>query len=209
MRGASERLRWAREQAGFATAADFARAHGIEIGTYRHHENGIRGIRPATARRYAELLGIDPQWLLFEAGSPKPGVQLAPNFAPIVFAPVLSWVNAGRFAEGNPAALDDAEDHVPIAHHRSSVFALEVRGDSMNRVADEGDLVIVDYEDRSPEDGKLYIFRAEGEMTFKRYRNSSGPVRLEPASTNPVHDTIFPSTPFDIVGRVVFILKKA
>jgi SOS-response transcriptional repressor LexA len=206
MKSMASRLKWARESAGFKTAADFARQFGLEVVAYRHHENGTRGLRPEVARRYARFLKIEPNWLLYGEGAPQKGVELSPSLRPITYAKKISWVEAGKFAEGVPI-LSSGED-VPVIYHRPTVFALEVRGTSMNRLAAPGDLIIVDYEDRDPIDSKLYVVRCGTEITFKRFRSTNGPVRLEPDSTDS-HDTIYPSgEDFVVVGRVVYILKQ-
>jgi phage repressor protein C with HTH and peptisase S24 domain len=58
-----QRLRLAREQAGFARASDAARALGIEEPTYLGHENGSRGLSRAAAR-YARFFGVSLDWLI-------------------------------------------------------------------------------------------------------------------------------------------------
>jgi len=58
-----QRLRLAREQAGFARASDAARAMGIEEPTYLGHENGSRGLSRAAAR-YARFFGVSLDWLI-------------------------------------------------------------------------------------------------------------------------------------------------
>jgi len=58
-----QRLRFAREQAGFARASDAARAMGIEEPTYLGHENGSRGLTRASAR-YARFFGVSLDWLI-------------------------------------------------------------------------------------------------------------------------------------------------
>ena len=207
MKNAAARLRWARETSGYSSAGEFARKNDLEEVAYRHHENGTRGLRPEVARRYAKLLKIDVNWLLYGDGSPRKGVDLSPSLQPIIWAPKISWVQAGKFAEG-VAAVPSGDGEVPVIYHRATVFALEVRGSSMNRIATEGDTIIVDYEDRTPLDGKLYVIRQGAETTFKRYRSSNGPIRLEPDSTEP-HDIIFPqSDDLVIIGRVVGVLKR-
>lgn len=202
-----DRLRWARESAGFKTAAEFVKAHNLELGTYRHHENGTRGLRPSVARKYASLLGIDIKWLQFGEGSPRKGVDLTPTLRPISWAPVISWIQAGQLTQGPTIQLSGEEEYVPVTWHRQT-YALEVRGTSMNRIAAPGDIIVVDPEDRHPEDKLVYVIRDGSELTFKRFRSTNGPIRLEPDSTDP-HETIFPSDGLEVVGRVIFILKKA
>jgi len=64
-----QRLRFAREQAGFARASDAARAMGIEEPTYLGHENGSRGLSRAAAR-YARFFGVSLDWLIDGLGRP-------------------------------------------------------------------------------------------------------------------------------------------
>src|SRR5215471_7339103 len=64
-----QRLRLAREQAGFAHASDAARAMGIEEPTYLGHENGSRGVS-RTAARYARFFGVSLDWLIDGRGEP-------------------------------------------------------------------------------------------------------------------------------------------
>jgi SOS-response transcriptional repressor LexA len=80
-------------------------------------------------------------------------------------------------------------------------FVVLVEGDSMDKVAASGDGVIVDPTDLDLVSGKYYVVRnGEGETTFKRYREN--PARLEPCSTNPAHQTIYPGRDtFTVIGR--------
>src|SRR5690348_18129879 len=58
-----QRLRRAREHAGFMRASDAARAMGIEEPTYLGHENGSRGLSRAAAR-YARFFRVSLDWLI-------------------------------------------------------------------------------------------------------------------------------------------------
>lgn len=57
-----ERLRIAREAAGYRSAADAAAAIGANSNTYASHENGNRGLGRA-ASRYAKAYKVDKSWL--------------------------------------------------------------------------------------------------------------------------------------------------
>ena len=59
-----ERLKAARRDAGYASAAAAAKEYGWPIGTYSCHENGSRGIKLDVAERYAWAFGVNPLWLL-------------------------------------------------------------------------------------------------------------------------------------------------
>lgn len=60
----SDRLRKARQDRGFTTAADAARAFGWSEVTYTSHENGTRGIRKDAAQRYAKAFGVSAGYIL-------------------------------------------------------------------------------------------------------------------------------------------------
>ncbi len=174
---------------------------GVEDGTYRHHENGTRNFAMPAARKYAKQFEVDVTWLLTGQGQPKPSVNLTPDNRPLQMVPLISWVQAGQLAHSE-IDFDQADERVPFASPRKMLFALKVRGTSMNRVAPDGSRIVVDYDDRDPSDGKCYVFLCRGDTTFKRYRDTNGPVRLEPDSSDP-HDTIFPDGDFTVVGHVI------
>lgn len=118
--------------------------------------------------------------------------------------PLISWVSAGRLADpGELAALSG--ERLMIADLPSAdYFATDVRGDSMDRVSPEGSRLIVNASDRTPRPGRYYIFSLRGEATYKRYQ-SEPMTRLEPYSTNPANQTIFPRNDLEwsVIGRVV------
>jgi len=62
------RLKKMRMFKGFKTSSDFARYAGVEEATYRHHENGTRGLTIHALKKYADLLNICSCWLLTGQG---------------------------------------------------------------------------------------------------------------------------------------------
>ena len=79
----AERLKWARQRAGFDSAAGFARENGVPEVTYRAHEKGPekkggRGLSEAAARSYAtDLKGVSWAWLITGEGDPYAPVSAA------------------------------------------------------------------------------------------------------------------------------------
>lgn len=114
--------------------------------------------------------------------------------------PIYPMVPASGFREG----VEEVIGYMPSPDPGLSreAFAVIVEGDSMNKVADDGEIIIVEPRDRRLVDGGYYVIRKTGgEITFKRYREN--PSRLEPCSSNGEHKTIYPGQEqFEIVGRV-------
>jgi len=61
-----ERLKEAREEAGFDSAAKAAVAMHVPTSTYNSHENGSRGFVVADAIKYGKKFKVNPVWLLFD-----------------------------------------------------------------------------------------------------------------------------------------------
>src|SRR5690606_10680712 len=64
----NQRLRQAREAAGFQTAKEAAEAMGIPVSTYIGHENGHRGFPAQRAPQYARKFKVSEEWLLYGKG---------------------------------------------------------------------------------------------------------------------------------------------
>ena len=125
---------------------------------------------------------------------------------PVQDVPLISWVAAAELTEtSDPYAAGGAEDFIPVSYNRDTLIALRVQGSSMNRVAPEGSSIIVDFNDRTLSPGQYYVFKHDGDTTFKRFRTE--PARLEPDSTDS-YDTIFIKGEIEDVGHVVQVTRK-
>lgn len=118
---------------------------------------------------------------------------------PATLLPIVGLVSAGAWAEG----FEHIRGYMPSPDKTLSrdAFVVIVEGDSMDLIAQEGDGIIVDPNDRDLLAGRFYVIRnGSGETTFKRYMEN--PARLEPCSTNPNHPTVYPGREeFTVVGR--------
>jgi len=118
----------------------------------------------------------------------------------------IGRVPAGSLRE----ALQDATETVEVsANLPKGVFALEVDGESMNKIAPFGADVIVDPADTSLFSGDLYVLgNQDAEFTFKRYLEN--PARLVPLSSDPSHkEILLGREQINIIGRVVSVLIGA
>lgn len=150
---------------------------------------GTRKVQPREMPILARYFGMDE--------GPDPSVRKIAR---------IGMVPAGALRE----ALADSSSTIEVpANLPKSVFALEVDGESMNKIAPLGCDVIVDPSDKSLFSGDLYVIGNEaGEFTFKRFMQD--PARLVPLSTDPSHREIeIGSEPINIIGRVVSVLIGA
>lgn len=123
----------------------------------------------------------------------------------ILRAPLISWVQAGSLEEAvDPYALGGFEEEVIVEYERDSLIALRVKGTSINRVAPDSAVIIVDYSLQELIPEKFFVIRMDGEATVKRYM--ANPDRFEPFSTEPDHPIILPTEDLTIVGRVVRVV---
>ncbi|KKL56197.1 hypothetical protein LCGC14_2247830, partial [marine sediment metagenome] len=69
-----DRLKWAQENAGFATQTDAAAALGIARSRYSNWINGVSDIRKDVAQQIADKFKVPVAWLLFGTETPAPEV---------------------------------------------------------------------------------------------------------------------------------------
>jgi SOS-response transcriptional repressor LexA len=148
--------------------------------------------------RIAPILKTTPEWLAFGAGDQGEGEDAAGTR----FIPKLSWVAASRFEDVAHVEGIDTAPHLTIGDlPHGEYIALDVSGDSMDRVAPEGSTIIVRTNERELTPRAFYVFLHDGAATFKRYMQQ--PDRLEPFSTNGSHEALPITTGTEVVGRVV------
>ncbi|HVM38322.1 MAG TPA: XRE family transcriptional regulator [Sphingomicrobium sp.] len=192
----SDRLRDARQRAGFSSAAEAAQRFGWSEPAYRHHENGTRNFGPDAARRYGRAFRVKPGWLLglesvadAPSSEPEGSVELVVNGAVAagVWRESESWDDERRFVIKLPS---------PIPGIRR--FGLLVEGFSMDQVYEPGTVLdcISTFHDPAhpngvpPKDGDHVIverIRPDGlrELTVKEYREEGGRLLLVPRSSRP------------------------
>lgn len=193
-----KRLRWAREQAGYGSIAEAARAKGFHKQNLGDHEADRRGISPDAAGAYAKAFRVHKGWLLFGDGSPQTGVPDADDSSELAprMVPVIGEVRAGVWAEipENERSEDVVAVDLP-AYRRARLFALRVVGSSMDRYYKDGSTVIVCPADEAGvRDGDHVIVRRRRgvlyETTVKEIVvEEDGGISLYPRSDDPAYQT--------------------
>jgi phage repressor protein C with HTH and peptisase S24 domain len=131
----SLRLRQARVEAGFETAAAAADAHGWNRNTYASNENGNAPFSFRKAKEYAQAFGVRPEWLYDAAGAMRAALETG-------MVPIVGRVGANPEGVVLFATGQEAGDLVPVPPGGSErAAALRVVGHSMRGVADDGALI--------------------------------------------------------------------
>jgi SOS-response transcriptional repressor LexA len=198
------RLEAARKSAGFRSRRSAALECGWPTSTYSAHERGERTIGQDDAERYArrfraEGVSITAREILFgRARDPREDQS-----DEIIRIPRLSLVAASKLADvGDVPEAADAPSIAVTDLPQGDWFALRVEGDSMDRIAPDGSIILVDRRDRRLIPEKFYVFARRGEATFKQYYDGL----LLPYSHNPRHKPIKVGADFTVVGRVHRVL---
>ena len=135
MDGRAARLRQARIDRGFETAAAAADAFGWSRNTYASNENGNAPFSYRRAKEYAAAFGVRPEWL-YDAAGPMAAAG-EPGFVQVIGRVGANPEGVVLFATGqDPAEL------APIPPGGTDkAAALKVVGHSMHGVADDGALI--------------------------------------------------------------------
>lgn len=164
--------------------------------------NGNRKISKNAAAVLARVFGHTPGWYLYGIED-----EAGPGHIDI---PMVSMVSAGRMRDQQGVTAADVERYVRLDDlPPGDWIALGVDGSSMNRIAPEGSIIIVNRADSTLLDGKYYVFALDGgAATFKTYRRD--PERLQPYSFDPDHMSIpvTPDTDMYVFGRVRRIIQE-
>jgi SOS-response transcriptional repressor LexA len=215
-----ERLKRARQDAGFRYAADAARALGIPYPTYAGHENGSRKFEADEASVYARKFKVSVEWLL----TGKAGNVLTNVTAPLATINVIGTIRAGLWQDvdvGDSGVYDTAPaaPNVPPEWQ----YAFRVEGTSLNKIANPGDILICLDAIKSRydmQDGDLVVVersRYSGQMverTAKRIRRSAAGFELWPGSTDPAFQTPIVidgkenGDEVSVIAKVLWILRK-
>lgn len=147
---AAHRLRSARLDAGFRTAAEAALALGLAVTTYINHENGTRGFS-RHAPVYAQHFGVDLEWLMTGRAGTAAGDETRATAAFLSAAsadissdlPILGTAAASIVGAVTLGRTVGYERRPPALRNVPDAYALYVAGDSMIPRYFPGDIVYV------------------------------------------------------------------
>lgn len=193
----AERLKAAREKAGYDSAADAARAFNWTESAYRHHENGTRGFGPDAAKKYGQAFRVTPGWLLGldkvgEVPPPRAGEEdrLVVNGS----VEAGAWRSSEHWDDDRAFVIEGMPSPIPGAKR----FGLVVVGHSMDVYYEPGtvlDCISIFKDGVQPKTGDHVIveqIRPDGlrELTVKEYVEDDGRFLLVPHSKRPGFEPI-------------------
>ncbi len=172
-----QRLRHARMEKGYDTAAAAAEAFGWNRNTYASNENGNAPFSYRKAKEYAAAFGVRPEWLYDASGAMRPVGRAG-------LVRVIGLVGANP--EGSVLFSDGQEpgDLAPIPPGGTEdAVALQVAGHSMRGLADDGALIYFEDQRTPPTPdmlGQVVVVETESdEVLVKRLLRGSEPGRFD------------------------------
>lgn len=172
-----QRLRHARMEKGYDTAAAAAETFGWNRNTYASNENGNAPFSYRKAKEYAAAFGVRPEWLYDAAGDMRAAGQAG-------LVRVIGRVGANP--EGSVLFADGQEpgDLAPIPPGGTEdAVALQVAGHSMRGLADDGALIYFEDQRTPPTPdmlGQVVVVETENdEVLVKRLLRGSEPGRFD------------------------------
>ncbi|MDO5621239.1 MAG: LexA family transcriptional regulator [Paracoccus sp. (in: a-proteobacteria)] len=207
------RIRSLREQKGLSRKA-FADAIGVSEAKVQAIEIGRQRIDHEVLRALSKRLGIDANWLLLgvaEANSPDTSTPLA-QFVPITCFTVGASTGRGSVAQDETGSGTYAYNKAFLDRRGlkpGNLAVISVRGDSMAPDLRNGDLILIDRADATPDairEGRIYVVKFDGDLYVKRIQRAPGK-RLILVSSNPAYQPVTVEEGdmdgIKIIGRVV------
>ncbi|NDG48311.1 MAG: XRE family transcriptional regulator [Rhodospirillales bacterium] len=186
-----QRLKAARERAGYVSAKAAAEAIGVSPASYTQHESGLRGFSNSLAERYAAFFKVPLEWLVH--GTRRTEVESFIPLGPRIY--VKGEVAAGMFKEAweiDPDQWEVFTGRADVAAPIRERFGLRVVGESMDMVYPPGSILeCVRYSGQDITSGKRVIVQRvrdddRVETTVKEYIvDAAGVPWLVPRSSNP------------------------
>ncbi|HDC9764933.1 TPA: helix-turn-helix domain-containing protein [Staphylococcus aureus] len=174
---------------------------GVGKSTVRKWETGdIENMKRDKIVKLAKALRVSPSYIM-GIEDEKPQLETIP----VKKIPVVSKISAGMPIYTEENLIDYIYFATKNLNSNKEEFGLQVSGDSMDKLFQDGDVVVVE-KDSTVENGQLGVVLVNGyNGTVKRIRYNNGQIILIPESNNPSHypQVYGKDDEVKIVGRVV------
>ncbi|HDE9422875.1 TPA: helix-turn-helix domain-containing protein [Staphylococcus aureus] len=174
---------------------------GVGKSTVRKWETGdIENMKRDKIVKLAKALRVSPSYIM-GIEDEKPQLETIP----VRKIPVVSKISAGMPIYTEENLIDYIYFATKNLNSNKEEFGLQVSGDSMDKLFQDGDVVVVE-KDSTVENGQLGVVLVNGyNGTVKRIRYNNDQIILIPESNNPSHypQVYGKDDEVKIVGRVV------
>ncbi|GJL92423.1 helix-turn-helix domain-containing protein [Hyphococcus sp.] len=208
-RSIGERIRQARKSKGL-NQSDLALRVGVSQPAIANWESGVHDPRRLTLAKLADALEAPLDWLAAgDRSSAESDKHAAAAYIrrPVRHVPVISLRSASLLARdpnADPHVM--AEDYMPVTLGPTKLFAVFVNDPAVDLAFLPDTVVVIDYEDRTPDDGDYCLAQVNEAPVLRRWRggrgSESGPARLEPHSSETGHAVIVVTQQVKIIGCV-------
>lgn len=200
MKNTGEMIKYYRKKLGL-TQEELGNYVGVQKSAIAKYENGrIENLKRTTIEKLSELFGILPSELL--------GISATNNVMSNT-TNVIGVVPAGTPIE----AIEDiiGEIEYPSRFANKEVFALQIKGDSMNKVLPDGCIGLFE-KTSTLENGEIGAIMVNGDdATVKKFYRLTDSYVLEPVSFNPEqHPLIIKdgTDPVSVIGKLIWYCSK-
>lgn len=190
------------------SARAVAKKAGISDVHVSHIEHNRRKPSFEVMMQLLRALDIDAKEFLYETGY-MPRVNNKKTERGQVI-PVISWVSAGFWnIATDPYEPGDAEEWIESEVKGINIFALRVKGDSMEPEFIEGEILVVNpHIEAKPGDYVIIRNDDNNEATFKQLKKYGGTIILHPLNPKYPDIELKKRNGYRIVGKVVKKEKK-
>jgi SOS-response transcriptional repressor LexA len=203
MKKLGEFIKEKREAMGLSLR-DASRLSGVSHTHIRDIEDGRSIPSFEMVMRFLKAYTVDIGEFLRQTG------YLAADLEPVGDSkriPVLSWTQAGSWQQiGDTAQYGEYGEYVET--DAQGVFAIRVRGESMETEFHEGDIIVINPYLKAEHNDYVVVSNEEGEATFKQLKKYGRTRVLHPL--NPKYDDIElrKDTQYRVVGVVIEKKKR-
>ena len=190
--------------------SELARQLGTGRASVSHWRTGQVAPSSENLLKLSKALRCNARWLASGVGTPEGNVELELGPDLRGKAPLISWVQAGKWKEIDMAGLRQTETgfYQHTANVSDEAFALRVKGDSMTsfnggKSIPEGSVIIVD-PNVPAEHGKVVVARLEesNEATLKQLVIDGGVKYLKPFNSS------YPTMPINGNCTIIGVVKQ-
>ena len=200
MKNTGEMIKYYRKKLGL-TQEELGNYVGVQKSAIAKYENGrIENLKRTTIEKLSELFDILPSELL--------GISATNNVMSNT-TNVIGVVPAGTPLE----AIEDiiGEIEYPSRFANKEVFALQIKGDSMNKVLPDGCIGLFE-KTSTLENGEIGAIMVNGDdATVKKFYRLTDSYVLEPVSFNPEHHPLIikdGTVPVSAIGKLIWYCSK-